>query len=332
MKNLKIAKGNNMCFRIFALIAVLACFLCACGKEPYQEEPIIYGTIDEDAEIVEQIKPPKKEQTTEIVGNTYLNLLNGGLFCEDEDYWFYVIDYQNEKYLLRKDKKTDDVIKIFKGNIRNLFVIDGWVYGIVHEPSYEHMIVMDSWGNNIFRSQDYKYEVRSMISDGGRIYFTVDASNRNGMNLSTSIFSCDLMFEDIIDEKKTDNVQSQVDVLTIKDGYIYFNETYRANDSGRFKEIPVNKREKPIIIGPDKYIAFDNSFISNMVNEAQEIISINVFNDKIFIVSKGISSFIVEIGDETKAEKYKEGQHPEILYESRKGLISYRDGKYKRLQ
>lgn len=317
-------------FKKLAFIAILACLLTACGTEPSEEETIIYGTIDENAEVVEQVRPPKKEQTTEIVGNTYLNLLNGGLFCEDEDYWFYVIEYQNEKYLVRKDKDTDDVVKIFKGDIRNLFTIDGWVYGIVHEPSYEYMITMDSWGNNIFRSQDYKYEVRSMISDGGRIYFTVDASNRNGANLSTSIFSCDLMFEDIIDEKKTANVQSQVDVITIKNGYIYFNETYRANDIGRFKEIPVNKREKPII--QEDYIVFDNNSVSETVGEAQEVISVNTYDGKYYIISKGVSSFLIEVGDEVKAQKYEKGQEPEYLYESKEGLISYKDGKYKRLQ
>lgn len=313
-----------------AFIAILACLLTACGAESSGEETIIYGTIDENAEVVEQVRPPKKEQTTEIVGNTYLNLLNGGLFCEDEDYWFYVIEYQNEKYLVRKDKDTDDVVKIFKGDIRNLFTIDGWVYGIVHEPSYEYMITMDSWGNNIFRSKDYKYEVRSMISDGGRIYFTVDASNRNGANLSTSIFSCDLMFEDIIDEKKTANVQSQVDVITIKNGYIYFNETYRANDIGRFKEIPVNKREKPIIL--EDYMVFDNDSVSETVGEAQEVISVNTYDGKYYILSKGVSSFLVEVGDEVKTQKYEKGQEPEYLYESKEGLISYKDGKYKRLQ
>lgn len=317
-------------FKKLAFIAILACFLTACGTEPSEEETIIYGTIDENAEVVEQVRPPKKEQTTEIVGNTYLNLLNGGLFCEDEDYWFYVIEYQNENYLVRKDKDTDDVVKIFKGDIRNLFTIDGWVYGIVHEPSYEYMITMDSWGNNIFRSQDYKYEVRSMISDGGRIYFTVDASNRNGANLSTSIFSCDLMFEDIIDEKKTANVQSQVDVITIKNGYIYFNETYRANDIGRFKEIPVNKREKPII--QEDYIVFDNNSVSETVGEAQEVISVNTYDGKYYIISKGVSSFLIEVGDEVKTQKYEKGQEPEYLYESKEGLISYKDGKYKRLQ
>lgn len=317
-------------FKKLAFIAILACLLTACGVEPSEEETIIYGTIDENAEVVEQVRPPKKEQTTEIVGNTYLNLLNGGLFCEDEDYWFYVIEYQNEKYLVRKDKDTDDVVKIFKGDIRNLFTIDGWVYGIVHEPSYEYMITMDSWGNNIFRSQDYKYEVRSMISDGGRIYFTVDASNRNGANLSTSIFSCNLMFEDIIDEKKTANVQSQVDVITIKNGYIYFNETYRANDIGRFKEIPVNKREKPII--QEDYIVFDNNSVSETVGEAQEVISVNTYDGKYYIISKGVSSFLIEVGDEVKTQKYEKGQEPEYLYESKEGLISYKDGKYKRLQ
>lgn len=317
-------------FKKLAFIVILACFLTACGTEPSEEETIIYGTIDENAEVVEQVRPPKKEQTTEIVGNTYLNLLNGGLFCEDEDYWFYVIEYQNEKYLVRKDKDTDDVVKIFKGDIRNLFTIDGWVYGIVHEPSYEYMITMDSWGNNIFRSQDYKYEVRSMISDGGRIYFTVDASNRNGANLSTSIFSCNLMFEDIIDEKKTANVQSQVDVITIKNGYIYFNETYRANDIGRFKEIPVNKREKPII--QEDYIVFDNNSVSETVGEAQEVISVNTYDGKYYIISKGVSSFLIEVGDEVKTQKYEKGQEPEYLYESKEGLISYKDGKYKRLQ
>lgn len=317
-------------FKKLAFIAILACLLTACGTKQSEEETIVYGTIDENAEVVEQVRPPKKEQTTEIVGNTYLNLLNGGLFCEDEDYWFYVIEYQNEKYLVRKDKDTDDVVKIFKGDIRNLFTIDGWVYGIVHEPSYEYMITMDSWGNNIFRSQDYKYEVRSMISDGGRIYFTVDASNRNGANLSTSIFSCDLMFEDIIDEKKTANVQSQVDVITIKNGYIYFNETYRANDIGRFKEIPVNKREKPIIL--EDYMVFDNNSVSETVGEAQEVISVNTYDGKYYIISKGVSSFLIEVGDEVKAQKYEKGQEPEYLYESKDGLVSYKEGKYKRLQ
>ena len=317
-------------FKKLAFIAILACLLTACGTKQSEEETIVYGTIDENAEVVEQVRPPKKEQTTEIVGNTYLNLLNGGLFCEDEDYWFYVIEYQNEKYLVRKDKDTDDVVKIFKGDIRNLFTIDGWVYGIVHEPSYEYMITMDSWGNNIFRSQDYKYEVRSMISDGGRIYFTVDASNRNGANLSTSIFSCDLMFEDIIDEKKTANVQSQVDVITIKNGYIYFNETYRANDIGRFKEIPVNKSEKPIIL--ENYMVFDNKSISETVGEAQEVISVNTYDGKYYIISKGVSSFLIEVGDEVKAQKYEKDQEPECLYESKEGLVSYKEGKYKRLQ
>ena len=310
-------------FKKLAFIAILACLLTACGTKQSEEETIVYGTIDENAEVVEQVRPPKKEQTTEIVGNTYLNLLNGGLFCEDEDYWFYVIEYQNEKYLVRKDKDTDDVVKIFKGDIRNLFTIDGWVYGIVHEPSYEYMITMDSWGNNIFRSQDYKYEVRSMISDGGRIYFTVDASNRNGANLSTSIFSCDLMFEDIIDEKKTANVQSQVDVITIKNGYIYFNETYRANDIGRFKEIPVNKSEKPIIL--ENYMVFDNKSISETVGEAQEVISVNTYDGKYYIISKGVSSFLIEVGDEVKAQKYEKGQEPEYLYESKIGRASCRE-------
>ena len=58
-------------FKKLAFIAILACLLTACGTKQSEEETIVYGTIDENAEVVEQVRPPKKEQTTEIVGNTY---------------------------------------------------------------------------------------------------------------------------------------------------------------------------------------------------------------------------------------------------------------------
>lgn len=272
-------KKKKVIYKFYTLLIFLCClFLISCKKE----EPIIYGDIDTEVKTVEIKKPKSINSNGNIIGNTYMNLLQGGLITEDEDNYYYIANYENENYLIKENKNTQNKEKLFKGNLRNLFIINNWIYAIENLNNNEQMIVMDIYGNNIYNSSGFKKEIRTMISDGEKIYFTLDASNLINMELKTAIYSCDMDFNNIKTEKLANNVKSQIDLLTIDKNKIYFNETYNSETNKKYIYVNISKDNFPIIENDDIQIA-NTDFINNKIGENLQFISINKDNKYIYL-------------------------------------------------
>lgn len=309
--------------RTLMLIIFLSLFLQGCANT---EESIAYGDIDFSAEEIEITKPKNGIASENIVGNTYLNLLQNGLFAENNDFYFYIINYNNENILIREDKVTNNKEKIFIGNIRNLFIIDNWIYGVENNISTENMIVMDINGNNIFRSIDFKKEVRTMISDGEKIYFTVDASNLINNEFNSGIYSCNMDFSELKTEKQTENSCSQVDLITKYKSKIIFNETYSAKDVDNFVFSEIEKKEYPLLMDENIY-TIDNNYISELLGLQASIITLNENDDTIFISLKSNNNYYILILKNNEYELLQQEEEISQIYVLSNDVIIY-DGKY----
>lgn len=296
---------------------------CATNKD---EETIIFGDIDYNAETVEIKRPHNGHSQGSIQGNNYLNLLQGGYFAENDEYYFYSIEYNNDFYLIKQSKKSKEKEKIFEGNVRNLFVINDWIYGINNQQTSECMITMDLDGNNIFLSEPFKQNIRTMMSDGEKIYFTVDASNIIGSKLKTAIYSCNMDFSNIQIEKEAYDLLSQIDLITIDNGKIFFSETNSAKDIDNFVYVDDKKENYPIIINGN-YFANAES-LKNIIGNEYNILSINYSNNKIFAIAENNNVyFIFKFNLEDETIQKKEISEQENIYITSNEFICY-DGKY----
>lgn len=271
-------------FLNFLAVALVSACIFGCGNNK-EEESIVYGDIDFDAEVVEQVKPKQIEKSSEIVGTTTLNLINGGIFCEDDENLYYVIQYDFEKYLVKQNKKTNELSKVYIGELRNLFVVNNWIYGIEGNDAFEHMIVMDLYGNNIIKSNDFKNGIRTMMSNGEKIYFTVDAINLIG-GTNTAIYSCDMDFSNIAIEKSAVSIASQMDIITITNDKIYFHDSYYSTDDDVFKYTTLELSDFPLVIDGKLY-SLDEELKQLLNEQGIKTKTYNIKDDYIYIVMKG---------------------------------------------
>jgi hypothetical protein len=283
------------------------------------EEEIVFGDIDFDAEETEIVRPHSIVKSNYIVGTTALNLMQGGYFCESDDYLFYVINYNSEDYLVRVNKNTDEKDRIYKGTIRNLFIFDNWVYGIETEGSIERMITFDVNGNNVYKSDDFKYTVRTMMSDGERIYFTVDASNLLGNSINTAIYSYAMDFTDLKTEKETYNTFSQIDLLNIYNGRYYFYEESSAEDEDNFIYLSATKESQPVFYNGRIYV-FDSIQIENLTGCEYKVNAVNMLDDIVYISVSDEKNHIMKLD-------LSEGTYETNDVENKvTGIYSYSDG------
>lgn len=311
---------------IYAAMLIIAVSCSGCSNKKNEEETIIFGDIDFDAETVEISKPQNGTPKPYIVGNNYLNLLQEGLFTETDNYYFYIINYNNENYLIKENKKTSDKEKIYKGNIRNIFVVDEWIYGIINEPLDEYMITMDFYGNNIYKSQIFKSNIRTMISNGEKIYFTVDASNIIDHQLKTGIYSCNMDFSDIKTEKQTYDMLSQVDLITIDNGYILFTETNEAKNVDNFIYINLDKNELPVI-NNGELITYRKD-LKNIIGEKYNIYGLNLYKNFLYAaINNGTTGYVLKLDIQNNTYELIEKKDAKYIYTSENGIVVY-DGKY----
>lgn len=278
---------------ILSLILLSCCmFLISCKKE--KEESIIYGDIDINAKTIEIKKPKSIDSSSNIIGNTYINLYQDGLITENEDYYFYVINYENETYLIKEHKLNKEKTKIYKGNLRNLFIVNNWIYSIENLINNEKMVVMDVDGNNIYTSPEFKKEIRTMMSDGNKIYFTLDASNLIGMTISTAIYSCDMDFNNITQEKLASSMYSQIDLLNINNNKIYFNETYKAESDEKYIYVDSAKNNYPIIDN-DNIKTINFNFLYSILDDNFNINTFNIDDEYIYLsITQNNENFIIK--------------------------------------
>lgn len=322
----------------FAFIAIIAAVYLLTIKESNNnkkiEEPIIYGDIDFDAPIVSPKKPESMEAQDSTQGTTYLNLMNNGLFCETEEYYYFVIKYDSEKYLIRRSKENDENTKIFKGDIRNLFAVNGWIYGIVNEDTNECMIAMDYDGNNQFVSSRYLNNIRTMQTNGNKIYYTVDQRNVLGMSVATAICQCNMDLTNEEPIKTVSNQLSQVDIIAIQDGQVYFNETFEgASQADIFIPVDVSLEQYPVFNNATITV-FNNSVCSMILNKNITMNCLNKHNDIIYISAyDSENNYLIEYNIKTKESSYKNYENKiDEIFEYSKGIVLYSNGKYERIE
>lgn len=312
-------------FLTITAIFFIAVILSSCTTNK-DEETIIFGDIDYNAETVEIKRPHNGHPQGSIQGNNYLNLLQGGYFSENDEYYFYSIEYNNDFYLIKESKKSKEKEKIFEGNVRNLFVINDWIYGIDNKQTSECMIAMDLDGNNIFLSEPFKQNIRTMMSDGEKIYFTVDASNIIGSKLKTAIYSCNMDFSNIQIEKEAYDLLSQIDLITIDNGKIFFSETNAAKDIDNFVYIDDKKENYPIIINGNYFANVES--LKSVIGNEYNILSINYSNNKIFAITENNNIyFIFKFNLKDKTIQKEEISEQKNIYITSNEFICF-DGKY----
>lgn len=321
-------KNNIKKSLLLMAILTIAINFSSCRKEQKPED-IVYGEIDFDVEEVKPKKPNNLQPSNELIGTTYLNLLQGGLFCEDDENLYYVITYNKEKCLVKENKESSEQNIIYTGEIRNIFVINGWIYGIIKNYPCEQIIVMDIDGYNMRYSDLYKKEIRTMMSNGEKIYFTVDASNiiyeeEISSSLHTGIYSYDMDLTNLQTEKLTDSLTSQVDLISIIDGYILFNETNGASSNGKFESVEIPISEKPIIYNDNVYV-LDDDFISDIIGHYTEIKAKNMINDCLyFSIYENGKNFIFCFNINTREHHLFEIEKNIIqIYETSDGVLLY---------
>lgn len=318
-------------FTIICIFIVL--FIFYKNTENKKQEDIVYGDIDMDAEVIEQVRPHPINKKTHTYGNTYLNLLNDGTFVETDKYYFFVVKYDMEKYLIRMNKNNEEVVRIFCGDIRNLFIVEDWIYGIVNDGLDEYMISMDIDGNNQYFSSRYKNNIRTMQTDGDKIYFTVDQKNIIGMYISTAICQCNMDLSGEQAVKQVEKEMSQVDIIAIKDAKIYFNESYGCkNKVDNFCPIDIKKEQYPVFI-EDKITAFNSSICSEIVGEKVEMNSVNMHNDCFYISAYGDKNYLISYNAETNESLYEIYKEKiDKIFEYNDGIIIFSNGKYERIK
>jgi len=328
--NMKRLKINKLILLLVVALAATSIFGCSIVQK---DEPIIYGDIDFDAEVIEQSRPKTLDPHDETVGNTYLNLLNGGYFCESEKDWYYVVLYNGEKYLIKQDKDSNDTVSIYHGDIRNIFVFNGWIYGIVRNGSQEYMVVMDVYGNNQRISKKYMNNIRTMQSNGNKVYFTVDQRNITGMSLSTAIMSCDMDLSNDTVEKTVSNINSQVDIIAIYSGLIYFNETYGGNNAGYYISIDQSVEEYPIIYN-DKIFTFNDYVISEIIGRQASVSCANKHKNTVYIAANYNSEeYLISYNLDNREAAFERTESKiDAIYEYSEGIVIYSNGKYERMK
>lgn len=316
------------------IILAVSFILAISLMKPEEQEEIVYGDIDFDAEVITPAKPASGEPQKNTIGTTYLNLMNKGLFCETDDYYYFVIKYDMEKYLVRRDKETDETVKIYQGDIRNLFACNGWLYGIVNDTT-EHMICMDFDGNNQYISDRYINNIRTMQTDGNKIYFTVDQRNITGPTIHTAICQCNMDLSNMEAVKTTDNELSQIDIVGIKDGNIYFTESCGVpKQVNQFIPIYRPLSEYPIIFNNMNEWIFNDSVCSMIVNEKVAFNCLNVYDKCIYIsASNEEKNFLISYDMESKECGFEEYENEiDQIYEYSKGIILFSSGRYERIE
>lgn len=312
-------------FLIITAIFIIAVIISGCSNDK-TDETIVFGDIDYNAETVEIKRPHNGAAENSIQGCNYLNLLQGGYFAENDENYFYSIKYNNECYLIKENKKSKKKEKIFDGNIRNLFVINDWIYGINNQQTTECMITMDLNGNNIFKSEIFKQNIRTMISDGEKIYFTVDASNIIDSKLKTAIYSCNMDFSNIQIEKETYDLLSQIDLITIEDGKIFFTETNSAKSINNFVYVNDKIENYPIIIN-GSYIGNIES-IKKIIGNKGSVLGMNYFQDSIFAITQNDGMYLlVKYNLKDGTIQQQEITEQKNIYITSNTFVCY-DGKY----
>ena len=339
----------------YLAIFIMAFVLSGCSNKQ-QEESIVFGDIDFDAEVQEIVKPKSTITSKNILGTSYLNLLNGGKFSENEEYFFYNIIYDNEHYLIRENKNNNKKEKIHIGNIRNIFIIDNWLYGIKTEKdNTEKMIAMDIDGNNIYESMSFENKVRTMVSNGEKIYFTVDFRDGIKTTFESKIYSCDLDFSNIKILSTGRGNASQLDIVTIENDIIYycketfyegelekyFSESYdseiidASSKHGKFYLLEnINYTDYPIIYNNDVYLLDKQTLLSLGIDDNYFLKSLNLKDNILYILLNSEEKSILLLYDLEKTEnpiinKIEYNDLKENIYITENYVIIY-DGIYYR--
>nr|WP_300816007.1 DUF5050 domain-containing protein [uncultured Acetatifactor sp.] len=143
-----------------------------------------------EAEITEPEMPeeevPKIEADTTVYGNTAGNIMSGGLFLEDDDYFYLYHGYDNCVY--RTDRKTGVSDKLVDGYCLQLNMVDGKIYANMAQD--ESIVEIEPESGQV--TEIRKGAVEYLMSADRELYFT-DASDS-----SLRKFSLDSMEETVL--------------------------------------------------------------------------------------------------------------------------------------
>lgn len=107
-------------------------------------------------------------EDTNVYGNTMGNMINGGLFLEDADYYYLYHGYDNCVY--KTDKKTGLSVQLGSTALFNLNMVDGKIYGYRENQTNGYIVELDpnSGREKIIRSG----KIDNLIVVNREIYIT----------------------------------------------------------------------------------------------------------------------------------------------------------------
>lgn len=147
MKNMKTA----------LLTAMTVVFVGVGGMTTYASEAVPAETIQ-----------PTVLEDTNVYGNTMGNMINGGIFLEDANYYYLYHGYDNCVY--KTDKKTGFSVQLGTTALFNLNMVDGKIYGYRENQVNGYIVELDpnSGSERIIRSG----KIDNLIVVNREIYIT----------------------------------------------------------------------------------------------------------------------------------------------------------------
>lgn len=153
-------------------------------------------------------------------GNTAGNIINRGLFAEDDSYIYYD-DISNDHKLYRKNKNSEDKVKLSDDEANNINVYNGFIY-YTNETDGGKIYRMKIDGTGKTKLSDDNRSTNVNVVDGF-IYYT----NKNGGIYKLKIDG----------SERTKITYDVAQFINVSDGFIYYRN---GSDNGAIYKISIN--------------------------------------------------------------------------------------------
>lgn len=143
-------------------------------NQPEASEASGESEISQEPEVTESPEPQPPEPDTTVYGNTAGNIMCGGLFLEDDNYFYLYHGYDNCVY--RTDRKTGMSDKLVDGYCLQLNLVDGKIYA--NNAQEDSIVEIDPESGQV--TEIRKGGVEYLMSADRELYFmdTSDGSLR----------------------------------------------------------------------------------------------------------------------------------------------------------
>lgn len=262
-----------------------------------EDEPIIYGEIDETIEYNTPSIPKIINNNGNFYGNNYFNLYqnsskemgivsSNGNFTYDDEFYYYSLFVDNKHIVLKENIENQNKEIIYTGSeINNLLNINGWIYGIKRDVNGDSIIYFDINGNSI-KTKDFNSKIITLISDGENLYYTSEAM--------PYIYKIDLLLKEIEIVTSCERLIEYPELLYMEDYIIYFtdfNGLYSYDLKTKTKEILTNyitQKSNSPYFSTDNIFFIDNKnkLNFNNVKYKNEISAISMMHGNIIFSEK----------------------------------------------